>query len=229
MSQKNVIQFLRVLFSILFSNFTKTFKYILYSLFLMRRQHGEGGKKKIFGYILIIIMFGSIFTFIFFGFNTGGVASGSVDYNGFEFINRGTHWSTSIDGREALFTYLPDDLGFIFVNLEVINALKNKIQIDVTSDFNDTSAESIAVAQYQIGITLNNFDLFVRNGFTSTQKNFPVITCDDSSNFVPVIYFKSSNETRVYLDGNCIIAEASDPADIIRIKDRLVYGILGII
>ena len=195
----------------------------------MRRQRDEAKKKKILGVILGITMFGSIFTFIFFGFNTGGRASGVVDYNGFEFINRGTHWSTSVDGREALFTYLPDDLGFIFINSDVINALKNKIQIDITSDFNDTSAETIAVTQYQVGITLNNFDLFVRNGFTSTQQNFPVITCDDSSNFVPVIFFKSSNETIFYLDNDCVIAEASDPADIIRIKDRLVYGILGII
>lgn len=195
----------------------------------MRRQHDEGKRKKILGIILGITMFGSIFTFIFFGFNTGGVASGSVDYNGFEFINRGTHWSTFVDSREALFTYLPDDLGFIFINSNVINHLKNKIQIDITSEFNDTSAETIALAQYQTGITLNNFNVFVRNGFTSKQQNFPVITCNDSSNFVPVIYFKSSNETKVYLDNDCVIAEASDPADIIRIKDRLVYGILGII
>jgi len=83
----------------------------------MRRQHGEGKGKKIFGIILIITMFGSVFTFIFFGFSSGrSVSSGVVDYNGFELINRGTYWSTTIDGREALFTYLPDDLGFIFVN-----------------------------------------------------------------------------------------------------------------
>jgi len=195
----------------------------------MRRQRDEAKRKKILGVILGITMFGSIFTFIFFGFNTGGRASGVVDYNGFEFINRGTHWSTIVDGREALFTYLPDDLGFIFVNPDVINSLKNKIQIDITSDFNDTSAETIAVAQYQASITLNNFNVFARNGFTSKQQNFPVITCNDSSNFVPVIFFKSSNGTRVYLDNDCVIAEASNPADVIRIKDRLVYGILGII
>jgi len=198
-------------------------------LFFMRRPHDGEKRKKILGIILGITMFGSVFTFIFFGFNTGGRASGSVDYNGFEFINRGTHWSTSVDGREALFTYLPDDLGFIFINPDVINSLKNKIQFDITSEFNDTFAEPIALAQYQIGVTLNNFDVFVRNGFKSKQQDFPVITCNDSSNFVPVIYFKSSNETRVYLDNDCVIAEASNPADITRIKDRLVYGILGII
>ena len=54
----------------------------------MRRQRDEAKRKKILGVILGITMFGSIFTFIFFGFRTGGRASGVVDYNGFEFINR---------------------------------------------------------------------------------------------------------------------------------------------
>ena len=186
-------------------------------------------KKKLVGLVMTVVMFGSVFTFIFFGFNTGGRASGVVEYNGFEFINRGTFWSTIVDGREALFTYLPDDLGFIFVNQDVIGRLRNKVQIDSTSEFNDTFAEPIALAQFQMGSTLFNFDIFVRNGFTSEQGNFPVVTCEDSTNFVPVVYFRSSNTTRVYVENSCIIAEASNGADIIRIKDRLVYGILGII
>ncbi|MEK6948680.1 MAG: hypothetical protein AABX34_00555, partial [Nanoarchaeota archaeon] len=76
---------------------------------------------------------------------------------------------------------------------------------------------------------LFNFNIFVRNGFTAEQQNFPIITCNQSTNFVPVIYFKSSNATKVYLDNNCITAEALTQADVIRVKDRLVYGILGII
>tara|TARA_Y100000310_G_scaffold47186_1_gene43805 strand:- start:31818 stop:32405 length:588 start_codon:yes stop_codon:yes gene_type:complete len=195
----------------------------------MRRTH-EGGKgKKVFGYILIFIMFGSVFTFIFFGFNSSTSSSGVVDYNGFEFVNRGTYWSTIIDSREALFTYLPDDLGFIFVNNDATSRLRNKVQIDITSDFEDVFAEPIALAQFQMGITLNNFNVFVRGGFTSEHENFNVLTCDDASGFVPVIYFRSANTTKVYLEGNCVIAEASNGADVIRIKDRLVYSILGII
>ena len=186
-------------------------------------------KKKLLGLIMVVVMFGSVFTFIFFGFSSGGRSSGIVEYNGFEFINRGTYWSTVVDGRDALFTYLPDDLGFIFVNQDVIGRLRNKVQIDSTSEFNDTFAEPIALAQFQMGSTLFNFDIFVRNGFTSEQENFPVVTCNDASAFVPVIYFRSSNITKIYLDNNCIIVEAVSRADVIRIKDRLVYGILGII
>jgi len=228
-SPKFAIQFLRVLFSKLFVNSTKTFKYRQNLLFFMRRHHGEGKIKKIFGYILIITMFGSVFTFVFFGFQTSGRASGSVEYNGLQFINRGPYWSTIIGGREALFTYLPSDLGFIFVTNDVTDKLKNVVQIDTTSEFNDTFSEPIALAQFQMGSTLNNFNIFLRSGFTTEQQNFPVITCNQSTNFVPVIYFKSSNITSVSLENNCVVVELTSPSDAIRVKDRLVYGIFGII
>jgi len=192
----------------------------------MRKGTGEN-RKKIMGIVMGIVMFGSLFTFIFFGFSGG--STGKITYNGFEFINRGDHWSTTIDGRPAFFTYFPDDLGFIFVNLDVINSLRNVVQIDITSDFNDTFSQSISLAEYNMGLTLNNFNVFIRQGFTTEQQNFPVITCEDASNFVPVIYFKNSNITKVNLEDSCIIVEASTPQDFERIKDRLVYGILGII
>ena len=192
----------------------------------MRKGTGEN-RKKIMGIVMGIVMFGSLFTFIFFGF--GGRSAGKITYNGFEFINRGDHWSTTIDGRPAFFTYFPDDLGFIFVNLDVINSLRNVVQIDITSDFNDTFSQSISLAEYNMGLTLNNFNVFIRQGFTTEQQNFPVITCEDASNFVPVVYFKSSNVTKVNLNNSCVIVEALTPQDFERIKDRLVYGILGII
>jgi hypothetical protein len=194
----------------------------------MRRTRESGQKlKKFMIYLMGFIMVGSVFGVVFFGFGTSG--SSSIEYNDFKFVGRGSFWSTIVDDREAMFTYFPSDVEIVLIDEDIISRLKDRVQIDATSDFNDTFAESIALAQYQIGITLNNFNVFVRKGFTSEQQTFPIITCNQSTTFVPVIYFKSSNETRVYLENDCIIAEALNQEDIIRIRDRLVYGILGII
>ena len=57
----------------------------------------------------------------------------------------------------------------------------------------------------------------------------PIIACDDATPLIPVIYFVESNETKIYKQENCIIAEADTSVDVIRIKDRLLYGIHGII
>ena len=193
---------------------------------MLRREKSDIGKKIIVYFIGITMVF-SVFGVIFFGFGAG--SSGTVKYNGFEFIDKGNFWSVNINGREALFTYLPDELNLINAENAAMEKLKNVVQIDSMSEFNDTLAEPIALAQFQMGTTLFNFDIFVRNGFTAEQQNFPVITCEDATQFVPVIYFKESNTTNVHMENNCIIAEAANAADMLRLKDRLVYGILGVI
>lgn len=194
----------------------------------MRKHHDKADKtKKFMVYFIGFIMVSSVFGVIFFGFQGGGA---SATYNGFKFFNRGDFWSTNIDGREAMFTYFPSEIEPIPADDNAISRLKNTPQIDITSDINDTFAEGIALAQYQMGITLSSFNVFTRNGFTNqTKYNAPIITCNDSTNFVPVVYFTKGNATRIYMQDDCVIAEAGNHADVIRLKDRFVYGILGVI
>ena len=191
----------------------------------MRRNREEKKFSKFLVYFIGFIMVGSIFGVYFWG--GGGEASTSE--RGLNFVNKDNFWSTKINGQEAIFTYLPSGVEPIGVEDLVINRLKNAIEIDVTSDFNDTFAESIALAQFDMYGTLSNFNKFIRKGFTSEQEGFPIITCEDSTDFVPVIYFRSANATNVYLENNCIMAEALSANDFLVIKDRLVYGILGVI
>jgi len=198
----------------------------------MRRTRSKGESiKKFMVYFMAILMVGSLFGIVFLGFRSGGSGgAASITYNDFKFINRGNFWSTSADGVHTLFTYLPTELELILVDDIAINRLKNLVELDITSDFNDTYAEGIALAQYQMGISLSNFNIFLVQGFTRDNNvNQPIITCDTATPHIPVIYFKKGNVTKISLENNCILAEASTHADIIRIKDRLVYGMLGII
>lgn len=193
---------------------------------MLRREEKSIGKK-IIGYFIGIIMVFSAFGVIFFGFGAG--SGGTVKYNGLKFTDKGNFWSVNVNGKEALFNYLPDELASLNVENASIEKLKNVVQIDSTSEFNDTLAEPIALAQFQMGITLNNFGVYLRSGFIGNTSRFPIIKCEDSTNFVPVIYFRSANETKIYLDGLCVRADAANAADMARLKDRLAYGILGII
>ena len=133
-------------------------------------------KKKLMVYFMGIVMISSVFGVIFFGFTSG---SGKLKYNDFKFLNKGSYWSANVDGREARFTYFPADVEQIKVDDIIISRLKNTIEIDVTSDFNETNVEEIALAQYQMGIVLNNFDVFVRQGLSSeNENNIPIILKD---------------------------------------------------
>ena len=51
---------------------------------------------------MVIVMFGSLFTFVFFGFSGGGSSSGNSNYNGFQLIDRGSFWSIGVAVKSAV-------------------------------------------------------------------------------------------------------------------------------
>ena len=188
----------------------------------------EKKEKKKWGLIffIVLIMIGTSFSFVFFGFSGD---SEKVKYNGITFVKFPDRWEAKINGANAAFSFLPSEVENIFNLNDSIKNLQNKIEIDVTYDLNSTFAQSIALAQYQMGLTLTAFNLFVRKGLTMNNTyTLPVITCADSSLNVPVVYFRHGNTTNIHLENNCVIAEASSNVDFIRVKDRLLYEMLGV-
>ncbi len=188
----------------------------------------EKKEKKKWGLIffIIIIMIGTSISFIYIGFS--GVDE-KVRYNGIVFVKFSDRWEAKINGKTAAFSFLPAETENIPVQ-GFGQKLQNKLEIDSTYDFNSTFAQSIALAQHQMSLTLENYNVYLRPGFTGNNSyGIPVITCNDSTENIPVIYFRQSNSTNVKIKGNCVIAEASSNADIIKVKDRIVYGILGVI
>lgn len=188
----------------------------------------EKRERKKWGLILfiVLIMIGTSFSFVFFGFSP---VTEKVKYNKISFVNNGNIWIARIDGKEAAFSFLPKDVESISASEDISGRLRNKFEIDATYDLNNTYKESIALAQHQMGLTLAAYGIFVRKGFTTDNTfNLPVITCNDATANVPVVYFKHGNSTNIKLNNNCIIAEASKNEDFIKAKDRLLYGILGV-
>lgn len=188
----------------------------------------EKKEKRKWGLILFIvfIMIGTSFSFIFYGFST---VSEKVKYNGFIFTNRDNVWIAKINGRDAAFSFLPSDVENVFAFDDAFKRLQGRLEIDVTYDVNSTFKESIAIAQHQLGLTLANYNIYLRKGFTTNNTyNLPVITCNDATLAVPVVYFRHGNTTNIHVENDCIIAEALNNADFIRVKDRLLYGILGV-
>ncbi|MBL7054379.1 hypothetical protein ISS05_01325 [Candidatus Woesearchaeota archaeon] len=183
--------------------------------------------KKFMVFFMAFVMIGSIFGVMFFGYNE---ETNEVKYNDLVFVQKQDLWSTKLDNKEVAFNYLPDDTKDISLGNDVSDRLVNALEIDLTSEFNDSFKEQIALAEHYLTLTLDNLNIYVRMGFTAENEyGMDVITCEDSIPTVPVIYFREGNETKVYLENNCIIAEAEGDFDILRIKDLLLYYILGIL
>lgn len=174
------------------------------------------------------IMILSAFGVVFFGYNT---SSGKVKYNSIPFTRKGSQWSATINSKEAVFDYFPTEVENINISQDIISRLSGKAEIDATYSYNSTSAEDIALAVYGLSQVLaSHSNTYVRQGFTEkTSYKAPIITCANSTAFVPVIYFRPSNETSIYTQDSCIIIEAGKGTDFIRIKDRLLYALFDII
>ena len=174
--------------------------------------------------IIAFIMVGSILGYVSIDRQTS-----QFKYNGIKFTQTTEGWSTTLNNKKVIFDYFPSDVEQIELSDDISTILLNKPEIDATSEINDTFSEEIALAQYNMALTLNNLNIYVRVGFTTINTfNLPILTCKDATQAVPIIYFIQSNQTKITIKNNCIIAEAKNNIDILRIKDRLLYSMLGI-
>lgn len=193
----------------------------------MRRQEKKFPKEKL---MVLFIAFVMIFSVVGYMFGRNG-SEEKLSYNDYKLVRKGSQWSIVVDNKEAVFDYFPVEVENINVSYDIIESIMNTLEVDTTYDINSSYSESIAYSQYEIALMLNeHFNIYVRNGFTTNNTfGLSVITCDDATDIVPVIYFKESDEVKVYSEGNCIIAEGRNDLDFVKIKDRLMYGVLGII
>ena len=190
----------------------------------------EKREKKRWGLIafIVLIMLGTSFSIFFNGFQS---QSQIVKHNGLKFVNNGNFWVAKISGRDAAFNFLPADVENI-PSADFSKLLQGKYQIDSTSEVNGTFREPIALVQYQMGLTLQTYNIYLRKGFTTNTtfgSQIPIIICNNATQNVPVVYFTKSNSTSISVKENCVVAEALTSTDVIRVKDRLLYGILGVI
>ena len=186
-------------------------------------------RKTIVIFFLLIVVSGLSFGFILTGINSGGREVQKYDGIKFRLDPVEDIWIANINEASAAFKYLPQETEFITIGGEPLSLLRDKAQIDVTSDINDTLANEIALAKYQLGIVLSNYNVFIRDSFDSENEfGLPVVHCNNSTEIIPVVHFKAGNNSKISTDGQCIVVEATK-GDMIRAKDRLVYGLLGVI
>lgn len=162
------------------------------------------------------------------GFIGGSGGSSTVRHNDQKFKALDQFWTTSLDGATYTFDNHPLTIAKVEMSDEAQAMLQGKPQIDFTSSENSSFAESIALAEYNLGLNLQN-SVYMRLGFSENNSfDFPIITCADASASVPVISFVDGNSSSLSLVDNCLIATVRYNGDIHLVKDRILFAILGI-
>ncbi|MBI2107797.1 hypothetical protein HYT54_01605 [Candidatus Woesearchaeota archaeon] len=190
-------------------------------------------EEKKLGKILVMVfmaftLVGMTFSFVFFGFSS---PDQKVKYKDFKFVynQQSQAWMVKVQDKYAAFSFLPDEVEDMNITAD-LTMLRQKPEIDSTYDLNDTNADAIALAQHQMGLTFQNYDVFLRAGAMSENRyNLPVINCSIATPNIPVIYFRASNLTMISQQGSCIIIESNRDVNFLMAKDRILYSILGIL
>jgi hypothetical protein len=193
---------------------------------MKRHDEAKDKRKQMFMSLFIV----AIMSLSVLGYMIGKDSNDSSKYNGFSFIKTQKGWKTEANNKEIFFGYHPSQVSNINISKEIIQKINNSFQIYTTSDENSLNKQSIALSQFEFSNIMQDYNKYTVIAFTD-QNNFnkPIITCANATSFVPVIMFEKYNQTEVTESGNCIYFRSRSDADFIALKDRVLYGVLGII
>lgn len=194
-----------------------------------REKKKDNKKVWLVGIFMAVIMVTSII-----GFMVGENSDQTKTYNGIKFYRTNTGWEAKINNKMIQFNLLPEEVQEINISNTIIEQLKTTKMVQITFNPNAAHAQETAWAQYQLQQTINNaLNSYATIGLTELPVNITyagsIITCQNATQYVPVIMMTYGEETKITKSNNCIIFEAQSTYDMYAVKDRLVYGLLGIL
>lgn len=191
-------------------------------------QEGLFSKKNMMSLFIIIIMVLSVLGYVLLQDTDG---SYSFKYNDLLFKETQEGYSFKIDGKTYYAKYPPTQVEHIKMDSVIIDKIKNSPMIYVTYDPESKYLETKGMVNFELTQEIPAITgAYISSGLTNKNDyGTTIITCDNSTEQVPVIYLMDSNQTETYSEGGCIIFASSSSADFIFIKQRLEYGLLGVI
>ena len=192
----------------------------------------EPEKKGISKQAIWTIILGGTMVFSIFGIMFSGYDSGKQEYtyNDRTFQRTNTGWSTGIDDKMIEFNYLPQEVESINISTEPANILKESKVIYITFNPNNKSVQQFELARLQLGLVLSdNFQIYAMPGITEPSSLYqqPIADCNNATQALPVVKFIDSNETKAYVENDCVIIEA-EKTTVLAVKDKILYQMLGI-
>lgn len=174
---------------------------------------------------IISIMIASVLNFGLYSNETPQQAA--LTYNGYDFYQTNIGgWLTEKDGKQIALTYNPQQIDNVSLGDVDLTTLKFSEKVYLTHDANKINLE-IAANDLIRNIALPKIVRACPEDGSGCE-NFPLKTCEDSTDSTGVIYLKEAETEIIQLEKNCLFIQAQS-SDIIKIVDRIIYKELGII
>ncbi|MBU2561320.1 MAG: hypothetical protein KKD17_03405 [Nanoarchaeota archaeon] len=193
----------------------------------------EQPKKKMSKKMLMTIIIGGLMVLSVFGIMFSSYNSGNekVEYGEYTFQRTAKGWTTEIGGKKAEFSYLPEDIEELEISKEVADKLKASKVVYITFNPNTKSVQKFELMRFELGNAMSQLrGVYTMAGVSEENEKYnqPLVDCSNATATVPVISITEGNETKAYLDGECIVLESDEYAAGV-LKDRVLYALLGII
>lgn len=184
-------------------------------------------KRNIIGIIIVFVMVSSLLAV------WQGAYISLDNYNDFRFkADSNNQISGKINDEWIQFNYHPTNLEKINVSEYVIPTLKNSKMVYITFEPNDKYIKDIELMRFQMNdFFVKEFNMYTFIGVTNNTDIYqalPFIDCSNATQFIPVLYIKSYNETKILNENNCIYLYASDGYEFGAVLDRIRYGLYDV-
>lgn len=179
------------------------------------------------GLFIAFIMVTSIFGFIE---SSRTENKASFEYNGFDFFQSEQGLYTKIDDKKVFFYYLPQQVEHLEMPPEALRLILNSKVVALTYDPSSEHKKVLGGIQYElIPVFEDVLGIIIQRGLVDNKDyKLDKVTCEDATEFIPVIYFKKDAE-EIVLEKNCVIINSEDAAGFIKMYNRLLYGLFGVI
>jgi len=152
----------------------------------------------------------------------------------YDFKNVNNYWVTTINKKDTSFYFLPQQVESLSISSTAFERIKNSQGVMIIFDPGHNSTkklQALDVFRFEIANALvTSYNKQVAFGITTNSSAYtlPILNCNNSSFYVPIMLVDFENETAVSLINDCIIVSAIDESSLLSLMDNLKYRIYGV-
>lgn len=182
-------------------------------------------KEAIWTALIAFIMVSSIIGFMYVGEDEPEF----IYKDKYEFVRRNNVFIYEQDNQEFSFRFFPSELEELSNGTDLSNLKKPMFYI--TFDPETELVQSIDLSRFELANELPSLGVYVSQAITDESEiyNLPVVNCENATMNEPVLKFEEGNETGITEEGYCFIFTAKNDYDVAKLKDIIVYTLLGIL
>ena len=184
----------------------------------------ERRKKMIVGGFIAFIMVASVFVvtldFLF-------TPTNNLTYNGVKFAVAQNQFTARINQKQYRFLVYPADLEDLNLSQAGKDLLKAAV-LTITYDPQSGMAQDLATAQYYLEDQLKDVKVIDRAVLNNTGLSLAQESCANATSSQPVIELLEAQSSGIAVEGNCIRLAAIDGQDLLKMSERVIYQVLGV-